>query len=243
MPGFLLFSVPVIALALALGLALSGRLRAARAGARQPRDLARRLHQLAGELETSGLALQGLAGSPAGVVAEAQHLLALSDAIGEVLAAGGSPRRITSAEVPLSPLIEEAVAAFLPLPGARHWRIAGDFGPLTVLADRRALLGALRPVLGRAARMTRPGECIDLRPVLTPDALAIVVEDEGAGLPAADLAVGAPDGTRGMAFGLATARDLMEAHGGSLRLEALPGVGARAWLTLPRARVLAAAPG
>jgi signal transduction histidine kinase len=48
-----------------------------------------------------------------------------------------------------------------------------------------------------------------------------------------------PDGTRGLGFGLATARSLMEAHGGSLRLEALPGVGARAWLLLPRERQVA----
>ena len=37
------------------------------------------------------------------------------------------------------------------------------------------------------------------------------------------------------------ARSLLEAHGGGLRLEALPNVGARAWLSLPRSRVLDAA--
>jgi signal transduction histidine kinase len=34
------------------------------------------------------------------------------------------------------------------------------------------------------------------------------------------------------------AHDLLRAHGGDLTIEAVPGIGARAWLTLPRARVL-----
>jgi signal transduction histidine kinase len=125
-------------------------------------------------------------------------------------------------------------------PGRRQFRLAPDFAGLTLHADRRALRGALLQMLTRAARLTQEGDWIDLRPVLTPDSLAIVIEDEGAGLPAEDLAPGAADGTRGLGFGLATARALLEAHGGSLRLEAVPGVGARAWLTLPRDRLLVA---
>ncbi|TCZ66031.1 ATP-binding protein [Roseicella aquatilis] len=108
----------------------------------------------------------------------------------------------------------------------------GGFAGLILRADRRALT----QLLTRAARMTREGEAIDLRPVLTEEAVAIVVEDEGTGLPAADLAPGAVAGTRG--FGLALARSLAGAHGGSPPLEALPGVGARTRITLPRGRLL-----
>ena len=46
-----------------------------------------------------------------------------------------------------------------------------------------------------------------------------------------------PGGT-GLGLGLALARSLLEAHGGALRLEAVPGVGTRAWLTLPRDRLV-----
>lgn len=72
----------------------------------------------------------------------------------------------------------------------------------------------------------------------------IVIEDEGEGLPAADLlaeASGPPGGTRGLDLGLSLARSLAAAHGGDIRLESTPGIGARAWLTLPRNRLLEAA--
>jgi signal transduction histidine kinase len=145
--------------------------------------------------------------------------------------------------VDLGPLLAEVQAEIATQLGSarRQWRLAPDFAGMSLHADRRALRGALTQVLARAARLTRDADWIDLRPVLTADSLAIVVEDEGAGLGAPDLtaeAAAAEARTRGLSFGLAVARSLLEAHGGELRLEAQPGVGARAWLILPRARLL-----
>jgi signal transduction histidine kinase len=80
------------------------------------------------------------------------------------------------------------------------------------------------------------GDRIALRLVRAAETVALVIEDEGAGLPHGDLAGG--HGTRGLSLGLSAARELMRAHGGELTLESVPGIGARTWLTLPRARVL-----
>ncbi|MCI0754450.1 sensor histidine kinase [Roseomonas vastitatis] len=109
---------------------------------------------------------------------------------------------------------------------------------MAVLADRRALRGALAQVLTRAVRHTREGDPIELRLVRADDTFAILVEDEGAGLAAGDLghALGG-EGTRGIGLGLAVARQLLRAHGGDLTIEALRGVGARTWMTLPRFRL------
>ena len=135
-------------------------------------------------------------------------------------------------------------------PGGRITTLVG-YGPRTATVTRRP-----RKAIETAAASYPEGSVplakppvrklakelgIDLRPVLTADSLAIVVEDEGAGLGAPDLtaeAAAAEARTRGLSFGLAVARSLLEAHGGELRLEAQPGVGARAWLILPRARML-----
>ena len=161
----------------------------------------------------------------------------------------GGLRVLHAQRLPLLPVIEEAVAATAAQlgPSRRDWRIAPEFAAIMLSADARALRGALEQVLARAARMTRDGDWIGLRPVISADSLALIVEDEGAGLGAADAAPEAElshapsmSRTRGLGFGLAVARALLEAHGGSLRIEALQGVGARAWLTLPRERLLAA---
>jgi two-component system cell cycle sensor histidine kinase PleC len=141
-----------------------------------------------------------------------------------------------------------AIVAAQLAPGRRNWRIAPDFDALVLQVDRRALRGALLQVLARVIRMTREGDWIGLRLVVTPETLSLVVEDDGNGLGAEDLTTpctpcASADGerTRGLGFGLAIARSLLEAHGGGLRLEAVRDIGARAWLTLPRDRLLAGA--
>jgi signal transduction histidine kinase len=253
MPGFFLACLllsPLLAWGVLRTRRLGRRLRAAEdaadAARRQAEGRGRCLGLVAQELQGPGLALLGQSaalpdGPATEVAAAAQQMLRLSDDIAEYLAVEAGPRRLAPEPLPLIPLLEAAVAevAIRLGPGRRDWRLAGGFAGLALQADRRALHGALTQILARAARMTREGDQIDLRPILTEESLAIVVEDEGAGLPAADLTAGAPAGTRGLGFGLAIARSLVEAHGGSLRLEALPGIGGRIWLTLPRERLLA----
>lgn len=212
---------------------------------------ARALGLLAQDLGAAGLVLAGHADQlappqAAAVALEARQLSTLADGVAEHLAASAGPRRLLLSPVPLAPLLDESVAVTTAQlgPAARRWRIAPDFAALTLQVDRRAMRGALLPVLARAARCTRDGDWIDIRPVVTPESVAIVIEDEGAGLAAEDLgtAAGITEAarTRGLGFGLATARALLEAHGGALRLEAVRGVGARAWLTLPRHRLVVA---
>jgi signal transduction histidine kinase len=251
----MLDALPLLPGALALGAALWCHRRARRAEARaaaaeaRAAGHARSLGLLAAELQPHGLALLGLAeraGAPGPVIGcEARRLLRLADEVRDMLAAQAGPRSLSEERVDLAALLAEVraeIAAQLG-PARRQWRLAPDFAGISLRADRRALRGALAQVMARAARLTRDADWIDLRPVLTADSLAIVVEDEGAGLGAPDLAAEAEAAeearTRGLGFGLAVARSLLEAHGGELRLEAQPGVGARAWLILPRARLLA----
>ncbi len=250
----MLILLPALVGALALAFWCHRRAKAARAAtlAAEARCAAhaRCLALLAEALQAPGFALQAQAERPEGpsteaIAAEARQVLRLADEVKEVLAAGAGPRCLAEENVALAPLLAEVqaeVAAQLG-PVRRQWRLAPEFAALQLLADRRALRGALAQVMVRAARLTRDADWIDLRPVVTDATMAIVVEDEGAGLGAPDLAAGtagAEDRTRGLSFGLAMARSLMEAHGGELRLEAQPGIGARAWLILPRARLLGA---
>ncbi|MBP0491444.1 sensor histidine kinase [Pararoseomonas indoligenes] len=241
----------ILAAGAALPLALAWRFleRARGAEAREAQAMlrldagGRTLGLVARELEASGLAVLGLAGRiPADIAAavegEGRRLLTLADDVADHLAANPGPRSLKEGRLPLGPLLREAVGSItLSLgEGARHWQVAPEAEALTVLADRRALRRVLGQSLARAARETRTGDRIALRLVRAAETVALVIEDEGAGLPREDLSGG--EGTRGLSLGLSAARELMRAHGGELTLEATPGIGARTWLTLPRARVL-----
>jgi signal transduction histidine kinase len=68
---------------------------------------------------------------------------------------------------------------------------------------------------------------------------AIAVEDTGPGIPAERLAaIFEPFHTTkpsGLGLGLPICRSIMEAHGGRIRIDSLPGRGTTAWLTFPPA--------
>jgi signal transduction histidine kinase len=175
----------------------------------------------------------------------AQQLLRLADTLAEA-ARPPSTRIIREAPTRLEPVVQAAVALVSTQirPGMRHWQVDPALRMLTVNADSRALEGALAALLRRAASHSRDGDVIGLRAVLASETVAIVVEDEGDGLAAPDLvpdSVAPTAGTRGLDLGLSLARSLAAAHGGDIRLETAPGIGARAWLTLPRTRLLEAA--
>jgi signal transduction histidine kinase len=202
----------------------------------------------AGREETHGPPL-ALCTSKGGKIRDGltHQLLRLADNLDEVAAgAGAGARTIRDAPVPLGPIVDAAIAAVSAQirPGHRHWRLDPALRALTVQADSRALEGALAALLRRAASHSRHGDVIGLRWVVASETVALVVEDEGDGLAAPDIV---PDttapaaGTRGLDLGLSLARTLAAAHGGDIRLETAPGIGARAWLTLPRARLLDAA--
>jgi signal transduction histidine kinase len=128
-------------------------------------------------------------------------------------------------------------------PGRRHWRLPPELDGIEVIADRRALAQILARVLGCAARFSQHDDWIDIAFELTADRFALIVADEGSGLAATD-AAGAPGqaDTRGLGLGLALARVLMQAHGGTLLVEAVPSVGTRVTLDFPLTRLVGAAP-
>jgi signal transduction histidine kinase len=128
-------------------------------------------------------------------------------------------------------------------PGRRHWRLPPELDGIEVIADRRALAQILARVLGCAARFSQHDDWIDIAFELAADRFALIVADEGSGLAATD-AAGTPGqaDTRGLGLGLALARVLMQAHGGTLLVEAVPSVGTRVTLDFPLTRLIGTAP-
>lgn len=233
-----------------------------RAALSEARHRAERAERLAGARTRSmSLAAQELRGMVAGLAGGretgpdgaapsmadvlARQVLRVADDLTDV-AKAHEARVIRDVPTPLGAIVDAAIAkvAVQIRPATRHWRVDPGLAELTVKADGRALEGALVALLRRAASHSQDGDAVALRWVLASETVAIVIEDEGEGRAAPDLV---PDttapaiGTRGLDLGLNLARSLAAAHGGDIRLETAPGIGARAWLTLPRARLLATA--
>jgi signal transduction histidine kinase len=217
---------------------------AARASLDQYESVVRLARLAAADQRNVALALQGHAQvsepADAALTGLARRLIDLSENLAEQIERPDAPRYLLEEEVPLVQVIEFAmaqVAAHLG-PGRRSWRLAPELRDARLLADRRAMNQVLVNVLSGAASTTRNGDLIELTAEAGRDEWALVVQDEGVGLPVGSNEAGRTEG-RGIGLRLTLARSLMQAHDGALTVESAERVGTRVRLSFPMRRVLA----
>src|SRR5689334_9613537 len=118
----------------------------------------------------------------------------------------------------------------------RDWRL----GPTSavVMADRQRIETALDSLIENAVRYTEEGGRIELAAYPDQESVVIEVRDDGPGIPDEELAYvfesfrsGTSRGGTGM--GLAIVKAIVEAHGGAVSAENVPGGGASFRLRLP----------
>jgi len=208
----------------------------------------------AGELRAATMTLQGTAercashcteaSAQAGLTAALRELVALTDDLQDQIAPSTASLVLAAEQVALEPALQDAIAAITTAlaPGQRRWHLAPEVAGCTLDVDRRALAQVLQRVLGNAARHSRTGDWIEIGLEPREDGVALAIEDEGTGLCAPNrLAPPGEPESRGLGLGLALARRLMEAHGGSLAMQAAARVGTRVVLWFPAGRVVPAA--
>ncbi|HEV2734521.1 MAG TPA: ATP-binding protein, partial [Longimicrobiaceae bacterium] len=145
---------------------------------------------------------------------------------------------------PAGPLASHALeldAALAEERGVSVRSLVADDAPL-VLADRERILQVLSNLLGNAVRFTPPGGAITLRADACEREVRFALADTGPGIPADDLPHvfdrfwrGQRSARSGAGLGLAIARGIVEAHGGRIWAESVPGEGSTFYFTLPRA--------
>ncbi len=174
----------------------------------------------------------------AAIAGVTMQVLNLADELQDHAVGEPAARVLRPETVALEPMLRDAIAATDATlgPSRRHWRLAPGPPDTALLADRRALAQILIRVLGNAARLSRHEDWIDIRVTREDEGVAILIEDEGAGLPAcqdAAAVAAAHPASRGLGLGLVLARTLMAAHGGALTVESASRVGSRVVLTFP----------
>ncbi|MCP3166034.1 sensor histidine kinase [Myxococcus qinghaiensis] len=147
-------------------------------------------------------------------------------------------------QVEIRSLVEKAASRFRSARPGRVLEVSVDGAMPTLEADPVLLRRALDNLLDNAGKYSESGTAVRLRAQSgTPGELSLEVADEGIGIEPQDLSrVGTPffrtDRSRarrtgGVGMGLALARRIVDAHGGTLTLESRPGVGTTARILLP----------
>jgi signal transduction histidine kinase len=147
--------------------------------------------------------------------------------------------------VELSTIVSDALEIVGPAIEGRGQRVALELPeePAPVLADKRYARQVLTNLLANASKYS-PEQSV-IRIVAAPNAnmVRISVVDQGAGIPPEQQAglferfyrVRSDTDAPGVGLGLAIAKGIVEAHGGSIGIDSELGSGTSVWFTLPNA--------
>jgi signal transduction histidine kinase len=149
---------------------------------------------------------------------------------------------IVPTAVAVGPAITGAIALFRRGRASHDLVVALDDGLPDIQADPDAFDRILKNLVSNAIKYSPIGGPVTVNARAGAGGVEIVVADQGRGIPAAALprifepyyrAPDTADAARGVGLGLAVVKALVEAHGGTIRVESVVGQGTRVAFTLP----------
>jgi len=178
-----------------------------------------------------------------------QHLLNLISDLLDLSRIEAGAHQLTESDIGLSDLLGALSPVFAQMAAEHEVDLAVDqpAAGLVVKADERAMRQMLLNLMSNAVKFTRAGGRVDLNVTDTEDGLAIIIIDNGIGIaqahmatvlsPFGQVASGLAGRGGGTGLGLPIVKTLIEAHGGSLKLDSAVDSGTTVKLLFPAERV------
>lgn len=179
------------------------------------------------------------------ILAKAGHLTELVDDLLDVSRIqAGMPPPLQSAPTDIGELLAAVVRQFRILAPRRDFQLELPETTAGMISlDRQQITGVLENLLGNAAKYSQEGSRITVKGEDHGDCYQVAVTDHGRGIEPEHLAKvfekfyridSSNTAPPGLGLGLSLARQMVEAHGGKIWLESVPGQGTTVTFTLPR---------
>ena len=164
----------------------------------------------------------------------------------ELASLEGAGYKIDREVVDLPALVADIMDDVEPLlvEGRLTWRDEREPVPIQVMGDPRRIAQVLANLIGNAIKFTPPGGSVITRVTLDGPMAEVRVADTGRGISAESLptlfqrytrAADAQHQIAGTGLGLLIVREIVEAHGGVVGAQSVPGEGSTFWFRLPLA--------
>ena len=182
------------------------------------------------------------------------HLLKVINEILDIAKIESGSQTLHQSEAPVIQLLDGCRRVVAPLAEAKDVSFEADRGDLPanlrIRADQTKLLQILINLATNGVKFTEPGGTVRLTAARDDDgALAFAVSDTGIGMraneipeamkPFSQIDSSLSRNQEGTGLGLPLAKMLTDLHGGSFRIDSVPGTGTTVTVTLPADRVLA----
>ncbi len=176
---------------------------------------------------------------------QARHMMALIDDLLDVAVIEQGQLRLRPETLDLCQVLAESAEQHQRLAQPKGVRVALNPPPVAgiVHADPQRLRQVLDNLISNAVRHSPSGGSVQLTAERHESGWRVTVRDDGPGIPwddqpklfqpFAQLLTRSPRHERSTGLGLAIARQIVQAHGGQIGVESVPGQGATFWFTLP----------
>ncbi len=175
---------------------------------------------------------------------QVEHMLVLIDGLLDVTQIESGRLELNIEAVDLGGFLAEAVARHARLAAAKGTRVElVDAPPGPARADPFRLRQVLDNLVSNAVKYAPAGSLVQIGAARLDSGWRVTVQDEGPGITPKDrerlfqdfarLSAQPTGGEPSTGLGLAITRRIVEAHGGEIGVESVPGQGATFWFTLP----------